>query len=430
MKNSFRILAGVALVAGSASFVIPSDATAYSVLGFNLGLNERDARLFNNFTAVTANNNTTIDPNWPAYDGAELALWKGCAEWGSIAHGDGSGDPTQGNVGDGGSNFSFVWNGNASGTGSIGHNIISQIGGSSGGVLAFMQGDANGWWVRFYQGWTWQDGPGAISTGFDLQSVGCHEVGHSLGLGHSTVNGATMYPSIGQGSESERSIENDDKNGVKAVYGTRNAAVNATIDSIQGSTAAGGTMIVVGTNYSATGNEVWFNSSILDGGETGGDPFKITGLASAGGQISVTVPSSGIEDGSIHVRRGGGGSGQQSESHPFERGGVSTDTILLQGPATANVGQGVTFNISLGPANAFYALIYSTSNTGTTIGGHPFDVGNSWTVAATGTLSGTGTASLNRTVPAAASGRTFYLEVGADDNGTIYDSNLLALTVN
>ncbi|KAL0342378.1 UNVERIFIED_CONTAM: Metalloendoproteinase 3-MMP [Sesamum calycinum] len=43
----------------------------------------------------------------------------------------------------------------------------------------------------------WVDGvtPGA----FDLQTVGLHELGHVLGLGHTNDSGAVMYPYIGDG---------------------------------------------------------------------------------------------------------------------------------------------------------------------------------------------------------------------------------------
>ena len=37
-----------------------------------------------------------------------------------------------------------------------------------------------------------------------------HEVGHVIGIGHSNVSGATMYPSVSACNTSNRSLEADD----------------------------------------------------------------------------------------------------------------------------------------------------------------------------------------------------------------------------
>ncbi|XP_019185238.1 PREDICTED: metalloendoproteinase 5-MMP-like [Ipomoea nil] len=53
--------------------------------------------------------------------------------------------------------------------------------------------------------------------GVDIQSVVTHETGHLLGLGHSGVEAAVMYPYIGFG-ETKRVLDNDDIQGIKALY--------------------------------------------------------------------------------------------------------------------------------------------------------------------------------------------------------------------
>ncbi|KAL4277834.1 hypothetical protein GQ457_03G025910 [Hibiscus cannabinus] len=52
----------------------------------------------------------------------------------------------------------------------------------------------------------------------DLESVAVHEIGHLLGLGHSSVEDAIMYPSI---SSRTRKVElaNDDIQGIQVLYG-------------------------------------------------------------------------------------------------------------------------------------------------------------------------------------------------------------------
>ena len=60
-----------------------------------LSVNQRDFRVFNNFSDAETNNNTTPDSQFPGWDGAEMAIWKASIEWGSGSHGNGSGDPAR-----------------------------------------------------------------------------------------------------------------------------------------------------------------------------------------------------------------------------------------------------------------------------------------------------------------------------------------------
>jgi hypothetical protein len=71
--------------------------------------------------------------------------------------------------------------------------------------------------VRFNNAFKWQTSSGC-SGGYDLAGVATHEFGHAAGLGHSTVTGATMYPSIGACDFSASSLANDDKAGYSAIY--------------------------------------------------------------------------------------------------------------------------------------------------------------------------------------------------------------------
>ena len=71
--------------------------------------------------------------------------------------------------------------------------------------------------VRFNNAYNWQTSS-TCTNGFDLAGVSTHEFGHAVGLGHSNVQGSTMYPSVSACDFSISSLANDDKAGYSAIY--------------------------------------------------------------------------------------------------------------------------------------------------------------------------------------------------------------------
>ncbi|KAF5286916.1 hypothetical protein FQA39_LY00449 [Lamprigera yunnana] len=65
----------------------------------------------------------------------------------------------------------------------------------------------------------WKHFESAEDSGIDLFSVTIHEFGHSLGLGHSDVFGAVMYPSYAYNKD--KVLHEDDINGINAIYNSR-----------------------------------------------------------------------------------------------------------------------------------------------------------------------------------------------------------------
>ena len=53
---------------------------------------------------------------------------------------------------------------------------------------------------------------------YDIDGVMVHEVGHVIGIGHSSVSGATMYPSISACNPTARSLATDDVNAKNDLY--------------------------------------------------------------------------------------------------------------------------------------------------------------------------------------------------------------------
>lgn len=303
-----------ALGLGLGAFLVAATepAGAYTAIGGSLGHSQRDFRIHDNFTSSTANDNTTPDPMFPGSQGAALAIWKASVEWGSIAHGDGSGDPSQPELGSGGANFDASYQGYAGAVGGTNDNVHSEISGSNGGVLAYTEIPiTDGWRIRYYQAWSWADGPGVILSGqMDLQSIACHEYGHALGLGHSLSGSATMAASTSQGLTNARSLHSDDRAGVQAIYGVLDPAKPV----ITGAQVAGGVVTITGANFDASGNQVWFTRQ---GGGGNGDPIKVTGLSSNGTQLTLSIPSM-AGPGDLLVRRNGAQHGALSNAWPSD----------------------------------------------------------------------------------------------------------------
>lgn len=68
-------------------------------------------------------------------------------------------------------------------------------------------------WAAFPPG-----GGGGFDGRTDIASVGAHESGHCIGMGHSDVPGSTMWPSTGPGDISGRSLGADDIEGACEIY--------------------------------------------------------------------------------------------------------------------------------------------------------------------------------------------------------------------
>jgi hypothetical protein len=60
--------------------------------------------------------------------------------------------------------------------------------------------------IQFYS-----SGESGCSGEYDINGIMVHEVGHVIGIGHSNVSGATMYPSVSACNTGPRSLEADDR---------------------------------------------------------------------------------------------------------------------------------------------------------------------------------------------------------------------------
>lgn len=307
--------AAVALI-GAGALLLSTRAHGFAFLGGQLDLSQRDVRVFNNFVNPEANQNGVADPSFPGAVGAPLAIWKGVVEWGSEVHGDGEGDPTQpGGLGSGGANFDATWQGLANNVGRPNQNVISEISGSSLGILAFTELPiSDGWRIRFYaDAATWYGGPGptpGLAGWADIQGVAAHEYGHALGLAHSTDPEATMFGSSTPPNNNKRSIEADDVAGIQALYGVR----LATKPHIATYALAGGAVTIQGTGFAPAGNAVWFTNGAPN---ADGTPLIVGGLPSTSGSITLAIPAA-ARPGDVLVHVPGTSGDTLSNAFPFD----------------------------------------------------------------------------------------------------------------
>ncbi|KAL9400206.1 hypothetical protein Peur_009167 [Populus x canadensis] len=58
-----------------------------------------------------------------------------------------------------------------------------------------------------------------VPEAYDFLTVGLHELGHALGLAHSSIKGVVMWPYTGMNET--RVLQDDDVHGIEALYGVK-----------------------------------------------------------------------------------------------------------------------------------------------------------------------------------------------------------------
>jgi hypothetical protein len=128
--------------------------------------------------------------------------------------------------------------------------------------------------------------PFNINSAYDLETVAAHEIGHALGLYHSTLNAAEMY---GAYNATKQSLNSDDIAGIRAIYSSGNAR---SYDSFGGSNNSFSTAANLTGVIDENGNVL---ENPLDIANTSfKEYFTITAPANTNGNMTVTVQSSGL----------------------------------------------------------------------------------------------------------------------------------------
>src|SRR5689334_3240533 len=129
-----------------------------------------------------------------------------------------------------GSSFRYQYGGSANDTATAydNRNVVMFRNASNGSTIA----TTYSWWsssnelldsdIVFWDGgftfFTGSTGCGVVPNAAYIEDIAAHELGHALGLNHSSASDATMYPSYSYCSSALRTLAADDINGAKALY--------------------------------------------------------------------------------------------------------------------------------------------------------------------------------------------------------------------
>jgi hypothetical protein len=155
-------------------------------------------------------------------------------------------------------------------------------------------------WDGVYAAFT---GSSGCSSGYYLEDIATHELGHALGLNHSTVLSATMYPTYSLCSTALRTLDADDVKGVESLYPPP-PGTNA-VPTVSISSPSSGASVVKGAAVSFSGSStdredgtlttklVWTSSLLPNQTIGSGGSFTFAGLPVGSQTLTASVSDSG-----------------------------------------------------------------------------------------------------------------------------------------
>jgi hypothetical protein len=238
--------------------------------------------------------------------------------------------------------------------------------------------------------------PFNIGSTYDLYTVALHEIGHALGLGHSSVCLAVMYPTY---SSTKYGLNSDDVAGIRAIYSGGSArsqdAYDAAASNGTFSTATNLTSLIDPTALTALATNLDLTSINGCNGSrttTDVDYYTFTAPALTSGTLTVQVQSAGLSllaptltvyaADQITVLGSASGAGQYGTTISATVTGVTPGQVFyvkVAGADTTALGSGLyalALNFGTGPLPAVPVANTLTPN------GNPLQAGGGWTQTA------------------------------------------------
>ena len=215
--------------------------------------------------------------------------------------------------------------------------------------------------VRFFTGTT------GCSGGIYIEDVATHEFGHVLGLSHSGVTTATMYPSTSYCSQNWRTLDPDDIAGIAKLYPSSASKTTSVPAAPANLVAAGTTTPSVGLRWAdQSSNEDGFS---VQRAANGGSFAEIARLAANSTAFTDGAVSAGVSY-SYRVAAFNTAGSAMSNTASVTLSGSTTSTTVPAAPASPNPANGATgVAVDIDPAwiasarAARYDVYFGTSST-------------------------------------------------------------------
>jgi PKD repeat protein len=263
--------------------------------------------------------------------------------------------------------------------------------------------------------------------GFDVQSVAVHEVGHLLGLGHTTDRATVMFPRIASG-ETKRSLSADEVAGAQSLYPGATPPPPAAPPSVSvaASPTSGAAPLTVRFTASVSGGTPPYAFAWTFGDGQGSSlqnptiTYRSPGAFNA--NLTVTDAAGRTAAGAATVTVSAAPSLPPSPA-PTPPSGFSPDALTVS-PSTAAPGDRVTFTV-VGRQGQVAIIAFSTSNAGARAGGAALALGPDFGVVGAGPINALGVFVLTLPVPAGIAPGTYFFQAAlTTDSATLRDLTL------
>jgi hypothetical protein len=225
--------------------------------------------------------------------------------------------------------------------------------------------------IAFYDGYVqFFTGSSGCSSGQYIEDIASHEFGHALGLSHSSVASATMYPVAATCTTSWRTLDTDDLAGVEYLYPSSGSTTTTTntAPSVSITSPANSASFLQGVAIPFAGSATDKEDGTISSGLVW--TSSINGQFGTGSSLSIATLSAGTHTITASVKDSGGLTASQSITVVITTATTTTSGITLRASGYKVKGN-QRVDLSWSGASSTYvdvyrngALVFTTPNDG------------------------------------------------------------------